>query len=60
MALDERDYMRERARKLVERHYYGKAAPQERKKPTSTAVVALIWIGLACALWLAFKWAGYR
>ncbi len=52
MTLDQRDYMRERARALVERDYY-----QQTKTSHGThwSIILALWMTIALGLWLLFE-----
>jgi len=59
MALDERDYMVERARRLVEREYYGsRGIGQQRKASSGThwSIVLVVWLLIVLALWAVFSY----
>ena len=59
MALDERDYMRERARQMVKRNYYGEE-PGSKARPargTHWTLILVFWLAVANLLWLAYSLA---
>lgn len=59
MALDERDYMRARARRLVERHYYGNAPRRRASKSRPEWLIGAAWIAAGAGLYWLFKAVGY-
>lgn len=67
MALDERDYMIERARKRLNDEYARMDSRrnlpasnnrQRRERGTHPLLIVMAWITIALVLWIAFKWAG--
>ncbi|MBS0402355.1 MAG: hypothetical protein JSS18_07685 [Proteobacteria bacterium] len=62
MALDERDYMRESARQIVERDYYGlmRRLEQRRTRRAGWLTISVFWALITLGLWLAYRWAGFR
>ena len=62
MALDERDYMKASARRIVEREYYGltQRLQHRRTKRAGWLTIAACWVLITAGLWLAYRWAGFR
>ena len=62
MELDERDYMRASARRIVERDYYGLMTRLEhrRRRPAGWLLIWACWALIVLGLWMAYRWAGFR
>ena len=62
MALDDRDYMRDSARRIVEREYYGlkQRLQHRRTKRANWLGIVACWALITIGLWMLYRWAGYR